>query len=258
VISCIAGSAIGFALVACSSVSPPARLAQLDGIPLVELPASRPGGRMLALVLSGDGDWAELIDGFSRILADSGIAVVGLRARSYLSADGRNPDSTARDMALVLRTYLERWSRDEILIAGYSRGADLAPFVVAGLPDELKQRVRLVALLSPATTTNFRFHYIDLVTARHRPSDVPLLPVLMSIRGIPILCVYGRLETDSLCPTAPPARVHVVVRSGGHRTTDYRSLARLVIDQLTPPGVRDPTHRVGDARTAERWAVGAR
>jgi type IV secretory pathway VirJ component len=245
-------------VLACESVSPPARSVQLDGIPLVEVPSARPGDRMLALVLSGDGDWAELVDGFARILADSGIAVIGVRSRSYLSAPGRNPDATARDMTLVLRTYLERWSRDEIVIAGYSRGADLAPFIVAGLPDDLRQRVRLVALLSPATATNFRFHYIDLVSARHRPSDVPVLPALMSIRGTAILCVYGRLETDSLCPTAPPARMHVVVRSGGHHTTDSRLLARLVIDQLTAPGVRDTTHRVGVVGATERWAFGAR
>ena len=55
---------------------------------------------MLGLVLSGDGNWAPLIANVSRTLADSGIAVIGLEARDYLS-HGRTPEETARDMERV-------------------------------------------------------------------------------------------------------------------------------------------------------------
>jgi type IV secretory pathway VirJ component len=200
-------------------------------LPLVEVPAARSGGRMLALVLSGDGDWAEVVAGFSRILADSGIPVIGLESRSYLSSGG-SPAKTASDMERVLRAYRTKWNRDEILIAGYSRGADLVPFVVNRLPDDLKQRVRLVALLSPSTTANFHFHWIDLVRSTHRRSDVPLAPEIQRMGDVRTLCVYGRAETESLCPTVPGGRMDVVTREGGHATSDYRLLAGLVISRL--------------------------
>jgi type IV secretory pathway VirJ component len=183
-------------------------------------------------VISGDGNWADLIAGFSRILADSGIPIVGVEARSYLE-HGRTPEGIAGDMERVLRAYLERWERDEILIAGYSRGADLAPFVVNRLPEDLKQRVRLVALLSPSTTANFHFHWIDLVRSVHRATDVPIAPEIARLGGVRVLCIYGRAETESLCPTAPIGQVHSVTREGGHRTSDYRLLARLVLTELS-------------------------
>jgi peptidoglycan-N-acetylglucosamine deacetylase len=203
----------------------------LNRLPLVEVPASHPGGHTLALVMSGDGNWADLIESFSRTLADSGIAVVGLDSRSYLD-HARTPDEIASDMVRVLRAYLTRWQRDDILIAGYSRGADLAPFVVARLPDDLRARVRLVALLSPATTANFHFHLIDLVRTVHRPDDVPVLPELARMGEVATLCVYGREETGSLCTADPAGRMHAVAREGGHRTTDHALLARLVLTEL--------------------------
>jgi type IV secretory pathway VirJ component len=213
----------------------------LHRLPLVEVPASHPGGHTLALVMSGDGNWADLIAGFSRTLADSGIPVIGLEARSYLRHGG-TPERTAIDMERVLRTYLGRWDRDEILIAGYSRGADLAPFVVARLPDDLRARVRLVALLSPATTANFHFHLIDLVRTVHRPDDVPVLPELAHMGEVATLCVYGREETESLCSAAPAGSMHLVAREGGHHTTDHALLARLVLTELRTLPPRTPAN----------------
>ena len=221
-------------LVACDACSSAARRVELGGLPLVEVPTARPGGRTIGLVISGDGNWAATIAGVSRTLADSGVAIIGLESRAYL-LNGRTPDETARDMERVLRAYLARWDRAEILVVGYSRGADLAPFVVTRLPDDLKRRVRLVALLSPATTANFHFHWIDLVRSIHRRSDIPLLPEIARMSDVRILCVYGREERESLCPAAPPGAMHVVAREGGHGTSDYRLLARLVLTELSTP-----------------------
>ena len=217
---------------ACDPRTPAAPGHELGDLPLVEVPTARAGGRLLGLVISGDGNWADLIAGLSRTLADSGIPIVGLEARSYLE-HGRTPERTAADMERVLRAYLARWERDEILIAGYSRGADLAPFIVNRLPEDLKHRVRLVALLSPSTTANFHFHWIDLVRSVRRATDVPLAPEIADMGDVRVLCVYGRAERDSLCPAAAPGRVHSVAREGGHRTSDYRLLARLVLTELS-------------------------
>ena len=222
------------AMVACDACASAAPRVELGDLPLVEVPTARPGGHILGLVISGDGNWAELIANFSRTLADSGTAVIGLEARDYLS-HGRTPEETARDAERVLRAYLTRWGRDSILVVGYSRGADLAPFVVARLPDDLKRRVRLVALLSPATTANFHFHWIDLLRSTRRPDDVPLLPEIERMGGVRILCVYGREERESLCPAVSSGRMHVVTRAGGHGTSDYRLLARLLLTELATP-----------------------
>ena len=45
-------------------------------LPLIENPSPRPG-RVLAVFLTGDGGWAMLDRSIARVLADSGISVVG-------------------------------------------------------------------------------------------------------------------------------------------------------------------------------------
>ena len=176
----------------------------LRRLPLVEERARAPG-RTFAFVFSGDGNWAMLLRSMARELARHGIGTVGLKARTYLRRR-RTPDAVARDVEAVLRHALAVWEQDHVVVAGFSRGAELLPFVVRRLPDDLRRRVVLLALLSPARSTNFRFHWADLFRQHERPDDVPLLPELHALAGMPILCVGGAEDRAALCPSLPPGR----------------------------------------------------
>lgn len=189
-------------------------------LPLVEVPAASVPGRPLAFVFSGDGDWAAADKKIASVFARAGIPVVGLKARSYLRGAKRGPDGTAHDVAAILTEYLARWGRESVILVGYSRGADLMPFVVDRLPDRLRRRVRLVALLGPQPNASFTFHFIDLLKDERRSTDLPVLPEIERIEGIPIVCVYGEKESGSLCPKAPPGLMEVVRRPGGHGLGD--------------------------------------
>jgi type IV secretory pathway VirJ component len=165
-------------------------------------------------------------------LADSGYAVVGLEARTYMSAP-HTPAGNAADAERILRHYMRRWGRDSIVIAGYSRGADWAPIIVARLPADLRQRIRLVAMLGPDRAASYEFSWSDLVRENKRPDDVPLSRIVASLRGLSLLCLYGRDEADrSLCPTLPAGLAKVVIREGGHVATDGGLLAREMLAAL--------------------------
>jgi type IV secretory pathway VirJ component len=205
--------------------------AGVGDLPLVEVAPREPGGHILALVMSGDGGWASMIKGFSDDLSARGIAVIGLKSASYLSRP-RTPEETARDMERVLRTYLDRWGRDEIVLAGYSRGADMAPFIANRLPADLKARIRLVAMFGPEVNASFEFHRIDLIRSVSRPTDIPTLPEVEKLKGVRMLCIYGQEEEKSLCPAAPEGLMRVVARPGGHRVHDARLLSGLVLEEL--------------------------
>ncbi len=202
--------------------SPPST--SLRGLPLVEVPADSAAasvpGRPLAFVFSGDGDWAGADKKIASVFAGAGIPVVGLKARSYLRGARRTPDGTARDVAAILTEYLARWGRESVILVGYSRGADLMPFVVDRLPDGLRRRVRLVALLGPQPNASFTFHFIDLVKDKRRSTDLPVLPEIERLGGMRIVCVYGEKESGSLCPMAPSGLMEVVRRPGGHGLGD--------------------------------------
>ncbi|HEV7590939.1 MAG TPA: AcvB/VirJ family lysyl-phosphatidylglycerol hydrolase [Longimicrobium sp.] len=217
----------------------PARLRRL---PLVEERAASPG-RTFAFVFTGDGNWAILVRAMARELAMHGIGSVGLKARTYLLRR-RSANEVARDVEAVLRHYLETWKQERVVLAGLSRGADLLPFVARRLPPDLRRRVELLALFSPARTTNFRFRWSDLFGQHDRPGDVPLLPELEALKGMPILCVNGESDAAALCPSLPPGLAECVAMDAGHDLdNDYLYAAELILQRISPshPAVRTET-----------------
>src|SRR3954471_2051077 len=117
-------------------------------LPLREFPAARPGpgDDVLVVFLTGDGGWAALDKEVVGALSAHGAAVIGINSRASLSKR-KTPADVARDVARVMRHYVDAWHRSRVVVAGYSRGADLAPFAVSRLPAELRQDVVLLAML---------------------------------------------------------------------------------------------------------------
>jgi len=206
----------------------------VSGLPLHVVATKSPSPTALAVFLSGDGGWAGVDRRVSEDLAARGVAVVGLDTRSYLMK-ARTPDGAAADVARVIRRYTTQWAVQRVAIVGYSRGADIAPFIVNRLPDALRSELALVALLGPAERASFQFHWTDILIDNSRPSDPPILPELERLRGTPVLCVYGKEEKESLCRLADTSAVHVDRRAGHHHFDGaYDAIAAEIIRLLAP------------------------
>ena len=182
--------------------------------PVVEVPAD--SGHTVALMLTGDGGWARGDRALAQTLARGGVAVVAMDTRAYLRAAHRTPESAARDVAEILARYAALWHRDRLLLVGYSRGADLAPFIVSRFPAELRARLALVALVGFTDHASFDFHWQDLLHDTRRSTDLRTRPELDRMAGTRILCVYGADEGDSLCPSLDGSAVRVARIPGGH------------------------------------------
>lgn len=205
--------------------------AAVRDLPLVELPAPLQPGRPMALVMSGDGNWAHFIRNLSDTLALRGIPVIGLESRAWLKHP-RTPEELATDMERVIRYYMKAWSADTFIIVGYSRGADFAPFLANRLPPDLRAKLKGIALFSPTRAANFQFHLVDLLRFVARKSDRPTGPELDRLHDLPVLCVYGRKDKDALCPSLKPAQAEVVARDAGHGLHDPGELADMVIARM--------------------------
>jgi type IV secretory pathway VirJ component len=203
-------------------------------LPLHPVPAKGGNPMALAVMLSGDGGWASIDKRIADVLAAHGVAVVGFDSRSYLMK-ARTPDESSADVGRVMRHYSAQWAVPRVAIVGYSRGADIAPFIVNRLPAPLREQIILVALLGPAERANFQFHWADLLSDTSRPSDIPILPELERLRGTPVLCVYGKDEKETLCRLADTAAVKVDQRSGHHHFDgDYDAIATEILRLLAP------------------------
>ena len=209
-------------------------------LPLVEVPAKGTAGDTFAVILSGDGGWAGIDREVAGALAGRGIPVVGLNSLQYFWKP-RDADGTARDLERLLRHYLAAWSQQKVLLVGYSLGADVLPFLAARLPADLLARVELIVLIGPSPKASFEFHLGDWL---HMGADrgEPVLPEVKKLNGHPLLCLYGKEETDSLCPQIVPPLGKTVALAGAHHFGGrYDTLADLILAEARAGAARGGT-----------------
>jgi len=198
-------------------------------LPLVRVPAP-PGDAPLVLLLTGDGDWAAFVRDLANGVVARGAPVLGFKSRSFFSTP-RTPEESAAALEAAVMAQLAAWDRRKLVIVGYSRGADVVPFVVNRWPEELRSAIRQIVLIGLGDRASFEFHLEDLVLDISRPEDVPTLPELEKLAGIPLLCIRGAEEKASGCAPSIPG-MKTVVHGGGHRATTTDGTIAIVLGAL--------------------------
>jgi type IV secretory pathway VirJ component len=207
--------------------------ASLNGLPVIEVPAAEgsPKSDIFAVLISGDGGWAGIDKDVAAALVKKGIAVVGVDSLRYFW-DIRTPDGLAADVDKIVLYYLKAWSKNKVLLIGYSQGADVMPFAVSRLPDITLDQVALVALMGLSDKAAFEFHMSNWVSAVD--DGLPTQPEMDKLRAKPpVLCMYGIDDDESLCPKLDPQKFKLIKLEGGHHFGgDYDQLAQLILDAV--------------------------
>jgi type IV secretory pathway VirJ component len=225
----VAAAAAAWLPLAAAVALPQAGTQPTNGLPLKAV-APDSAGAQLVLILSGEAGRGPFEDALAAEFARSGAGAVVLDARSYL-ASAKTADTLASDVATIVRTYGARWHRSELIVVGYSRGADLAPFLANRLPGGLPTRLAEVAMVSPSGRATFELSLRDVVRTRARATDLPVMPELERLRGRAILCLYAGDERMAFCPRVDASLARVVRHPGARRLTadDAVTIARLVL-----------------------------
>jgi type IV secretory pathway VirJ component len=200
-------------------------------LPLVEISATRGTSDTLVVFVSGDGGWAAIDREISKVLAADGMPVVGLNALQYFWTK-RAPESASRDLDSIIGRYLRDWHKSRVVLAGYSRGADVLPAMISRLPPETRTKIRSIVLLGPSPKVEFEFHVADWL--HDASAGVAVKPEVEKLAPAHILCIYGESDRDSLCPAlkAQPG-VNVVVLKGAHHFDGgYANLGRLILEHI--------------------------
>jgi type IV secretory pathway VirJ component len=208
--------------------------AALGDLPVVEVPAQSnvAASVFFAIIMSGDGGWAGIDQNIAAALSVKGIPVVGWDSlRYYWTA--RTPQGVAADADKLIRYYLSHFGKKRVLLIGYSQGADVLPFAVTRLPAATKDAVSLVAILGMSEHALFEFHVSSWISDDN--SGPETLPEVNRITGIPVLCIYGEDEHDSLCPKLDANKFKVVKVKGGHHFDgNYAALADDILSAVKP------------------------
>jgi type IV secretory pathway VirJ component len=203
--------------------------AKSDQIPV----ASDKAGDTLAVFYSGDGGWAALDQNVARYLADNGVPTVGVNSLSYFRTK-RSAAGAAEDLAKALREYQALWGRKNVVLIGYSFGADALPAIIPQLPADVRGHISRLVLIGTGAQGDLQFHptsWFNIAT----PDSFPVRPALgaladLRMADLKITCVYGDKEKADICASLPDAEVAKVRLPGDHHfNRDYVSLGAAVL-----------------------------
>ncbi len=208
---------------------------QLADLSLVEIPATHGGdGDSLAILLTGDGGWADIDKRLAAGLSAHGVPVVAWSSLDYYWTP-RSPAGAAADLRRIIEHYTTAWRRSRVLIVGYSFGADVAPFLFNRLPESVKARVTGLTLLGPSATASFEFHVTDWLVG----DEDARYPVPQEIErsSVPVTCVSATDEDDSVCRDIRGPHVQLAsVGRGHHFSGEYGQLLDLILQQSVRKG----------------------
>lgn len=193
----------------CNSLQSQVKISVSD-LPVKLVPAKILSNRPMVLYITGDGGW----DSFSKDLANqyatNGFPVVILNALKYFWSK-KNPEEATQAVTALIVQYSTTFNKGKVLLCGYSFGADVLPFIFNRLPEDIKEKVTCIQLLSPSLYTDFAIHFSYLFMTNK-------LSVAREVQKINkrIICFYGEEEEEKLLKNIRMPNFKVILLNGKH------------------------------------------
>ena len=193
--------------------------------PLVVYAAAARTERPLVLLLSGEGGWRAFDDAVAGRLAARGYTVGGIDCMRYFRSAQDDRTALARDVrrfadALVVAAGAPAPTR--IVLAGYSFGADLAPWI-AGAPGRDARIVGLV-LIGPDRTGSLQARISEILGLHPSDHTFDTGAALVEAADLPVLFVHGGDDAESDAPALAegfPGKKRLMIVPGTHHFSGH-------------------------------------
>lgn len=200
------------------------------GLPITVLDTT-PTRNTMAVIYSGDGGWRDLDKEVGGLLQQKGIPVVGIDSLRYFWS-GRTPKDTANDLARIIDVYKQRWKVRDVVLVGYSFGADILPATYRKLPDAEKSSVALVSLLGLSHKADFKISVMGWLGAKGEGAEGDPVDDVKAMDPKVVQCVYGTDDEDA-CADIKDTGIEAIALEGGHHFDgDYEALTARILEGL--------------------------
>lgn len=201
------------------------------GLPLTIL-ETKPTMDTMAVVYSGDGGWRDIDKEIGGYLQKQGIPVVGVDSLRYFWSE-RKPQEATDDLARIIETYRHEWGTHNVLLIGYSFGADILPAIYDLLPEKDKKRVALMSLMALSHKADYKVSVEGWLGIQGEGSAGDPVDYIKKMDASMVQCIYGKDDDENACPALQGSGADVVGLDGGHHFDgDYESLAQRILSLL--------------------------
>lgn len=187
-----------------------------NATPFVSMPAqgTTHEERYAAVLLSGDmGLHSGLGGELAARLAEHGIATVGVNSLNYFKVR-RTPREVSSMLVQAMHRAMALGHADRVVVLGQSFGSDMVHVGLEHLPAGMRRHVALVVLTVPTRTVFLRVSPLEWLD--ETAPDAPAIVSAGKLNWVPVVCIRGRDEPDSLCPLLHLPRLTQIVLPGDH------------------------------------------
>lgn len=201
------------------------KLVPLAGdFPVVIISAPRNDTRPMVFLISGDGGWTSFDNAIAEALATKGMPVAGLDAQKYFW-NAKTPEETSMAISRAIQHFMQQWNTKKFVLAGYSFGACVVPFIADRLPAFQKELLQGVFCLSPDVNADFEIHISDMLNLGNlnEPYNVP--HEIAKIKQLHPVCIFGIKENAKTRTQFAETVARIITLPGDHHYNDDPAVA---------------------------------
>jgi len=203
--------------------------AQHTSLPL-SLYANSDTTKPLIFYISGDGGFNRFSTSFMQSLNKEGYAVIGLNAKDYFW-NKRKPQEAASAIEDAINGSNKEWKKKNIVLIGYSFGADVGPFILNHFSAALSSKVSRLILLSPSSKTDFEIHVLQMFGWGKNQGES--VPAEVNKISKPVMIIVGDDEDEFPFNELTIKNKQVIKMPGGHHYDgDVGALCKQIVQQI--------------------------
>jgi len=190
----------------------------------------------LVLLISGEGGWRNFDQRLASYFQKDGFWVGGVDCLKYFwkaQDDRRKLASDMRAYASTLARAAGRAENSPLILAGFSFGADLAPWVAGG--GGWGDRIAGLIMLGPDDVGSLQFRILEIMGFEQHDHVFQVSEALSSSRGIPVLFIHGGDDESSSAPrlaeaVVSPKKLLTVPKADHHFNGREAELRRSLVE----------------------------
>jgi type IV secretory pathway VirJ component len=195
------------------------------------------GNKPLVVFFTGDGGRSSFDEKIEDSLCADNMPFMGINSYKFFRKR-KTPQQTLDSILPYIDLNLKMYNRQKVILAGYSFGSEVVPFLYNLMSNEWKDKVEFILLISPSDNSDFEIHFLDQVglTFRHWPFDVP--GEIMKIEDKKIIVFWGEDEKKFEKEQFSKYNITVHHLKGGHRHTDVTPVLEKINERVTADTLR--------------------
>lgn len=193
--------------------------------------ASATHDKPLIFYISGDGGFNKFSTALCQSLNKKGYDVYALNARSYFN-DKKTPEQTTIDVKNYLSTKMAGRKNKQVILIGYSFGADVLPFILNRLPKNMLDNVAVSFIMASSGSTDFEIHWSDIFGGNTK-REMDVVTEINKLNVDNIVFINGSDEKDlALNKISLKKYTHEILPGGHHFDGDTEEIATVIVHHI--------------------------